>query len=306
MTLGENYKVNFFDPAIPRKSTLINSSLQFFEGKPLPAVVEISESGTCNRVCDFCPRSAPDYEDIQDFINPLLLTKLVKELASVGFKGIFIFSGFSEPMLDKGIYKKVSIVREHLPDSQIDMVTNGDALNKARIERLFRSGLSTLLISVYDSPEQASELEQLCRSSDLSDEEYVIRHRYLGPDQDFGITINNRSGMMANAVHEIPALTKALDSPCHYPHYTFFMDYQGDVLVCPHDWGKKQVIGNLNTRSFNELWFGSQMDYLRKRLGKGERCMSPCNLCDVKGEIMGSSHKMEWERLNNVIPTTQE
>ena len=61
----------FIDPLIKRKKFL-SKNVQFDKNKvPLPSVIEISESGTCNRVCSFCPRSAPDYKDIE-IIHPLV------------------------------------------------------------------------------------------------------------------------------------------------------------------------------------------------------------------------------------------
>ena len=48
-------------------------------------------------------------------------------------------------------------------------------------------------------------------------------------------------------------LEKKLDHPCYYPSYTFFMDYNGDVLMCAHDWGKKRILGNLKKKSFLEI-----------------------------------------------------
>ena len=150
---------NFIDPAIHRKSDLIDSSLVVFEKKiPLPAIVEVSASGTCNRVCSFCPRSAPDYLDIKEYIKNELLEKLVSQLAELGFKGIFLFSGFNEPLVDKNIYHLVSIARKYLTDCRIEMVTNGDILNEKRLSKLYESGLDTLLISVYDSKEQEEKL----------------------------------------------------------------------------------------------------------------------------------------------------
>ena len=52
--------------------------------------------------------------------------------------------------------------------------------------------------------------------------------------------MSNRAGMMSNAEYEIKPLEKSLKVPCYYPSYTFFLDYNGDVLMCPHDWGKKK------------------------------------------------------------------
>jgi len=289
---------NFFDPLISRKSTIVDDALENDEsGFPLPSIVEISESGTCNRTCAFCPRSAPDYLDIKGFIDPALVEKLTRQLNEVGFKGLFLFSGFVEPLLDKNIYDLVALVRSNLPECRIEMVTNGDVLNNKRLIRLFDSGLSTLLISVYDGKPEADAFETLCRDAGLTDDQFKIRHRYLPPEQDFGITLSNRAGMMENTGYKIPSLTTPSVQPCYYPHYTFFMDYLGDVLQCPHDWGKKFIIGNMITQDFKDIWLGPKLKFARKRLATGERNYSPCNVCDVKGTLIGGKHVQAWESL---------
>ena len=43
------------------------------------------------------------------------------------------------------------MVRDHLPLTNIEIVTNGDPLNKARLLKLFTSGLNKILISAYNS-----------------------------------------------------------------------------------------------------------------------------------------------------------
>ena len=63
-------KKQFIDPLIKRKANL-TKNVQYYNDLPLPSVVEISESGTCNRKCSFCPRSAPDFEDIKEFIDDM-------------------------------------------------------------------------------------------------------------------------------------------------------------------------------------------------------------------------------------------
>ena len=60
--------------------------------------------------------------------------------------------------------------------------------------------------------------------------------------------------MMENAEFKINTLKEPLKEPCYYPSYTFFMDYNGDVLMCPHDWGKKIVLGNMMKNSFLNIW----------------------------------------------------
>ena len=285
----------FVDPSIKRKSSIIDSTLTTGDNAlPLPSVVEVSESGTCNRSCAFCPRSDPSYPDVKEFIATELIYKLTRQLAEVGYSGIFLFSGFVEPLLDKNIYRLLAIVRKNLPRARIELVTNGDVLNAARLRRLFESGLNTILISVYDSREDADRLEGLCRGAQLEDGQYVIRHRYLPPEEDFGITLSNRAGMMERTEHAIAPLVEPLDAPCNYPHYTFFMDYLGDVLLCPHDWGKKKIVGNMNDSDFLNIWNSPQITESRNRLAAGDRRFQPCAECDVKGTLMGNQHVKAW------------
>ena len=289
--------IKFLDPAIKRKADLADKHLFKFKNIPLPGEVEISESGTCNRKCSFCPRSAPGFEDKKEFIKTELFEKLCKELSEINYSGTIRFSGFVEPLLDKNIYNIVSITRKYLKNSNIEMVTNGDVLNIKRLQKLFVSGLNTLLISVYDGKKEADEFEKMCLDANLKEHQYVIRHRYLPPEQDFGITMSNRAGMMKNAEYQIEPLNKSLTDPCYYPHYTFFMDYNGDVLMCPHDWGKKRILGNLNNSSFMEIWTSRMAKINRKNLYKGNRNFSPCDVCDVKGTLIGEKHASAWEDL---------
>lgn len=292
----QNNRLNkpvFIDPAISRKSKLVNDALKI-KSVPLPSVVEISESGTCNRSCSFCPRSDPEYPNEKKFISKELLEKLAHELKSEDYSGIILFSGFVEPLIDKNIYDHIRVLRKNLPKAQIDLVTNGDPLSLVRLNHLFKSGLSTILISVYDGPKEAEKFKRLCEEAKLTETQFVIRHRYLPQDQDFGITLSNRAGMMGNAEYSIPATKEPLVKPCFYPYYTFFVDYLGDVLLCPHDWGKKRIAGNLLNQSFNEIWMGPIYMNARERLGKGDRRFSPCSVCDVDGTLMGHAHRRAW------------
>ena len=43
--------------------------------------------------------------------------------------------------------------------------------------------------------------------------------------------------------NKISKLKSPLNNPCYIPSYTLFFDYLGDVLMCPHDWGKKIILG---------------------------------------------------------------
>ena len=289
-------KINLFDPQILHKKKLVFEKFQYIPGTkiPLPSEVEISESGTCNRKCSFCPRSDPNYKDIKEFIKPSLYKKLCYELADVKFAGTIRFSGFIEPLLDKNIFNLLKMTRKILKKTNIAMVTNGDVLNVKRLKKLFESGLNKLFISVYDGPEDIKKFNDIRLSANLSHEKVVIRDRSLPSEKDFGLTISNRAGMLKNAEHKILPLKKKLDHPCYYPSYTFFMDYNGDVLMCAHDWGKKRILGNLKKSSFIKIWTSQIANISRKKLNNGDRDFSPCNVCDVHGTLIGEKNSKTW------------
>ena len=299
--MKENYK-KFIDPNIKRKSEIIQNSLQFDKDNKVPlfSLVEISDSGTCNRACSFCPRSDKDWIDKFDnkeFIKSELHESIVFQLQALNYSGIVVYSGFNEPLLNKDIYKNIAQTRSYLPGAKIELITNGDVLNEKRLLKLFEAGLSTLLISVYDGPEDMIKFEKMCKNAKLEQGQYVIRKRYLPPEENFGITMSNRGGLMENAEHSVPSLKKSLNTACFYPSYTLFIDYNGDVLMCSHDWGKKNILGNLNKEKIMDVWLSNNAMMSRKNLSKGNREFSPCNVCDAGGTLIGKKHVEAWEKI---------
>ena len=294
--------IKYYDKNIDRKSEIVQQSLQFFKNTkiPLPSVVEISDSGTCNRACVFCPRSDPEWIEKfenKEFIKKELHEKICKELSQYNYNGIVVYSGFNEPLINKACFDNIARTRKYLPNAKIELITNGDVLNLNKIKKLFISGLSTILISVYDGPEDMLKFKKLCLQAKLNKNQFVIRNRYLPPEDDYGITMSNRGGQMKNAGHSISSLKKAIKQPCYYPSYSLFIDYNGDVLMCSHDWGKKNILGNLNKDTIYDVWMSENAKNSRSNLAKSDRGFSPCDVCDVKGNLIGMSHVNAWQNL---------
>ena len=82
-------KKKFLDPNLKNKSKTVRDKIQLFEFNgdmlPLPTEIEISESGTCNRSCSFCPRSAANFVDKKEFISNTLHEKLCIELKELNY-----------------------------------------------------------------------------------------------------------------------------------------------------------------------------------------------------------------------------
>ena len=92
-------------------------------------------------------------------------------------------------------------------------------------------------------------------------------------------------------------LKKSLCQTCFYPSYDFFVDYNGDVLMCSHDWAKKNILGNLTKQNFLDIWTSEKAMRSRKNLYEAKRNFAPCNVCDAKGDQIGSKHIEAWKNI---------
>ena len=131
----------------------------------------------------------------------------------------------------------------------------------------------------------------------MSEEQYIVRKRYLGPDESFGITISNRAGSVTlkNEEFELKALKEPLKQPCYYPFYKILIDHDGDVLMCSNDWKKEKTMGNLSNDSLLTIWSNDKFIDLRKKLLNSDRNHKPCNVCDVNGILNGKKSFEKWK-----------
>jgi radical SAM protein with 4Fe4S-binding SPASM domain len=233
-------------------------------------------------------------------MSPELYEKVMGDLRDVEFDGGILYSAFSEPLLQKNIGSLIQITRNYLPDSRVEAVCNGDFVTPERLNQLFSDGLTVLSISMYDGPHQQEIFEQMREQVGLTNDQLLLRVRWLPPEEHFGITLSNRGGTMVMPEVNIAPLKEPLKQRCYYPFYQILVDHDGTVLLCPHDWGKKLKVGNLGDQSIQEIWDSPAIKRVRLSLAKGDRNFPPCASCDVDGTLMGQSHFDKWmEHYNN-------
>ena len=286
---------NFLDNHLNQQSELPN-------GVPIFSSVEISINGACNRRCFFCPRVDEEkYPNKLNNLNFKAYSNLINDLQRIDFKGRLSFSGFCEPLLTKNLNEYVEIARKKLDLVQIEIVTNGDPIlaknGLERLEKLYLAGLNNCRVSLYDGEHQLEIFEKIKKKLKLSDEQFIIRKRYLGPEDSFGLTISNRAGSVSlkNNVFELKPLKEPLSQPCHYPFYKVLIDYDGSVLMCSNDWKKELIMGNLNSDSLVKIWSNNKFISLRKKLCESNRNHAPCNVCDVNGTLNGKKSFEKWK-----------
>ena len=70
--------------------------------KELLSIVEIGIHSFCNRNCWFCANSAKvDRHSTMEIMPENVFEKIVKELASIEYRGVFILHRFNEPLAGK-------------------------------------------------------------------------------------------------------------------------------------------------------------------------------------------------------------
>jgi radical SAM protein with 4Fe4S-binding SPASM domain len=294
--MSNDYK--FIDPSTKRKNDIVKDKLSFFDGKPVFSILEFNIYGACNRSCDFCPVSnTAVYTSKHEKFDFELYKKIMTELVGIDYQGKILYSAFCEPLLNKDLEKYISLTKQMLPKARVEIVTNGDPLTVARLVSVFDAGLDALSISMYDGAHQIEKFDAMRKEANLDEKQVILRRRYF-EDGNYGMTVSNRVGLVESnnfrdkaesSVQELP-----LKKVCFYPFYMLLVDLNGDVLLCPHDWAKRLVLGSLHSQSLMSIWNGEKLNGMRQRLSNQDRSFAPCVTCDVHGDVIGRESFEAW------------
>ena len=273
--------------------------LQKFKNEkfPLFSIIEFNLHGSCSRRCAFFPRvDEKKWPDLNEELEDKLFEKILLELKELNYTGRIAFSGFSEPMMHSNLVGLIERINFYLPNSSPEIITNGDFLNEDILQELFNNGLKYMYVSIYTNKKTEQKFINMKNNLNLSDEKFEIRPRNLGKKMNFGLNINNRAGAVdytrfgLKQEKELP-----LKQQCFYPMYTLFIDYNGDCLMCPDDWDKKNIIGNIKNEKIFDIWVKTKLHQVRKSLLNADRSASPCDKCDVNGLVNGKEFADKWQ-----------
>lgn len=258
------------------------------------SLVEINPTELCNRACSFCPRSNSDVYPNQN-LNMTVETaiKISKQLLDANFSGDISICGFGEPTLNKNILNIIKVFSENF---FTEMITNGDSLMSGKLTHndLTQHGLNSLIVDCYDNPEQTKRVKKLLLEFAG---QLRIRNNYdNGESNLFTLyNFNNRGGIIENKKF------KTMNRQCYIPMYKSIIDWNGDVLLCCNDWGRRQKsFGNIHNDTFSSIWMGKIFSKVRKTLLNGDRYMlSACEGCDTDGCKGGSDSALLWSKVKH-------
>jgi radical SAM protein with 4Fe4S-binding SPASM domain len=287
--LNKQIKIN-----IERRTVIVDDQLVYYKDVPIPSWIELSLIDVCNRKCVFCPKSDPAVApDTYQKMNMKLIEKFTDELKKINYKGSVVLCGYGEPMLHKDIYE---ICRKLAEASFVEIVTNGDTLNKDKIKKLYDANVNKLLISLYDGPEQVTKFKAMADASQVPEDFVILRNRWFDEKEDYGLKLTNRAGTVKVGVQD----NKDTFTDCFYPSYSALIDWNGDVFLCSQDWQRRRTMGNIMLDDFFEIWIGKTITQYRKNLLNGKRCNSPCTECNAEGTVLGYKHADAWRKIYNI------
>ena len=242
---------------LKRRSEFVDQ-VSLHNGIPMPTWVELSLIDVCNRKCSFCPKVdekvAPD---THQKMTRKIVDEIHDQLLEIHYSGTISLCGYGEPLLHKDInyiVKKLSNV------SKVEVITNGDVLSSKRLQELYLSDASKVLVSMYDGPEQIEKFNHMTRKANVPEDLVILRDRWYDKHNDFGVKLTNRAGTINSGKQE--KIGKY--SNCYYPAYQFLIDWNGDVFLCPQDWQRRITMGNMMQKSIYNIWTGSIMTKYRK------------------------------------------
>ena len=268
--------------------------VKVFKEIPLPTWVELSLIDVCNRKCSFCPKADENVApDTFQKMSRTIIDNIHDQLLEIDFSGTISLCGYGEPLLHKDInyiVKKLSNV------FSVEIVTNGDVLSSKRLQDLYISNVSKVLVSMYDGPEQIEKFKEMTKQANVPEEMVILRDRWYDQQNDFGVKLTNRAGTINVGDQENIGKYKN----CNYPAYQFLIDWNGDIFLCPQDWQRRVSMGNMMQDTIFNIWTNKTLTEYRKNLLLGKRCSGPCKSCNADGTLLGKNHASKWKEYYNI------
>jgi len=200
--------------------------------------------------------------------EPAILPEAIVDAVLAGcrayeFQGIISFHLYNEPGIDPRLVLFMRKVKQALPAARLFLLTNGWYLDQTLAREFEAHGLDFLGISAYSEEERA-------RLSRIS----------------LGIPVRILLEPHDDRVHWYTGQTASGHSlACYCPLYEICITCRGEVGLCPFDWQRRHVFGNLHKDPLAAVLEQPAVWRLYGELSKGNRELEICRACPTfRGE----------------------
>jgi 2-deoxy-scyllo-inosamine dehydrogenase (SAM-dependent) len=226
--------------------------------------VSVETNTRCNLRCRTCPNK--DHERPFAELSTPVFTRVLTELSRLGFAGLFAPHFYNEPLMDVRIIELLRLARMHLPQARIRLFSNFTLMTPETYRSLF--ALVNEFVVTVDEPVIKKAVEDL--AARLTPYE---RTKILARSLE-QVGVSNRAGMVEVAHERMHRPDK-----CPFALRHVDIDAYGDVHLCCNDYESKAVLGNVNSTSLQDIWYGDAYRDLRRGFARGEFPHSICKDC---------------------------
>jgi len=293
-----------------------------------PAAFAIESTNRCNLRCVMCPRGEPDVMTRElGTMSDEVFTKVLDQARF--YTDPCWFHWFGEPLLHPRLFDQIEMAKSRgVPNLGIS--TNGTLLDDRRATALLESPLDTLMIAidgttkdVYERIRISSQYEFeevvenarsfLAQKRALSKskphtilsiivmdetqaqlDEFQTFWEQAGADEilfkPFGGWGNQFDGLSI-LVEETKRVLQPREFPCKFLWESMVISWSGLVVPCCYDYDAKEVLGDVNHQTLNEIWNGEAYQRLRRNELGGCNDSSLCVNCE---EAPGHKPQRLW------------
>lgn len=309
-----------------------------------PFVMYVDPTNICNFRCKFCPTGDDELLSKvcrkKSMMSLELFIKVINDISRFNqrLKLLSLYKD-GEPLLNPVFPEMVRIARKADIADRIWTKTNGSLLNPELNREIIDAGLNHICISVestscdgyrdiagvsIDYEKFKDNIADLYHHRDnceiyikivdvnLTEENKTKFYKDFEPISTH-ISIEKLMGWSNSGLHDftlgtlpdtydgLPFIPKEV---CAYPFYVMAVNADGTVSVCGNDWSQQTVVGEVNTKSLQEIWNSEQLFKLRLMMLDGKRaCNKACGDCfylqivpdnidaysiDIKGKLQRS------------------
>ena len=271
-----------------------------------PPVLRLETTNACNASCITCPR--PKMKRPVGFMEMPLFEKIIDQAAGMKIKKVHLHN-YGEPLLDKGLIKKIACARSK--GMQVKIFTNASLLSCEKAEDIVASGIDEVKISMDGVTKETFErirkrlkfedvtggIENLLTArgdkatprisvvlvafDENKSEIAQLRKKWTGRVDSVIVThYHNWASEDAQKLSFRQKLQEKI--PCARLWKTMTVLWDGRVALCCLDYDGEVILGDLNNRSLKEIWEGKPYRELRALHAKGQQeKIAMCRNCTI-------------------------